>query len=114
MCSIYRFLLATFLIQSLNAHKPLIESVSINDHTITVTINRQFHTRFLQSNRFFVEYDQAFDLHELDYALATVPFLLTVAPVIWISNQSYEIEEMDEDLYQALAKIQQVFQAFFP
>ena len=43
-----------------------------------------------------------------------IPFILNVAPIVWLSNEPYSIDVMDKDLYHSLQKIREVFQMFYP
>ena len=63
---------------------------------------------------FYVNYDTTLDVTTLPYTIATTPFIMNVAPLIWLSGTTYEIDTMDEDLFYALEKIKRVFQLFYP
>ena len=46
--------------------------------------------------------------------MATIPFVMCTIPFIWASGQKYFIDSMDQDLYEALKKINYVYKLFFP
>jgi len=104
----------TVVFTSPNAHPDLIESFEIiNKSKIVVKANQLFSRRFIKED-FFVEYDESIDLTKLDESIVTIPFILNIIPVVWISNETYSIDVMDKDLYHSLQKIRKVFQAFYP
>ncbi len=71
--------------------------------------NRQFSKK-----DFFAEYDKSIDLTKLDESIVTIPFILTIIPVVWISNRTYSIKVMDRDLYHSLQEVKKVFRIFYP
>lgn len=90
----------------------LIDSISVNKNVLRIKANPEFHQNYL-TDHFFAEYDKDIDLTGLDYSLVTIPFIMNVAPIVWISEKNYAVDSMDEDLYNALSVIQKVFQAFY-
>lgn len=91
----------------------LIESLEINKNSLKVTINKTLKSKYLVDD-FFVEYDEDIDLNAFDTSIATLPFILNVIPVIWISGEHYTIESMDEDLFHSLTKIKEVYKGIYP
>ena len=76
---------------SLNAHPDLIKSLKIiNKNKIVVKANRSFSRRFTKED-FFAEYDASVDLAKLDKSVVTIPFILSVIPIIWIFNKNFNI-----------------------
>lgn len=116
MMRLLLFVFSIFVYANLFAAQPhpLIESLVIDGQTIRVKIARNFSAKYLKGDSFFVEYPSELNISSLDYSIASIPFVLTVAPIIWVSNTAYAINEMDEDLYHALKKLQIIFKALFP
>ncbi len=81
----------------------------INKNKIVVKANRSFSKK-----DFFVEYDANIDLTKLDESIVMIPFILTIIPVVWISNRIYSIKVMDRDLYNSLQEVKKVFRIFYP
>ena len=102
----------TFL--TCSAHPDLIKLFEIiNKNKIVVKANKTFSKQFIKED-FFAEYDESIDLTKLDESIVTIPFILSIIPVVWISNETYSIDVMDKDLYHSLQKIKEVFQMFYP
>ncbi len=99
----------------LNSRRPdLIKSFKIiNKNKIVVKANKPFSREFIKED-FFAEYDESIDLTSLDESIVTIPFILTIIPVVWVCNKSYSINVMDKDLYYSLQKIKEVFKLFYP
>ena len=91
----------------------LIESIEITKNKVTVTTEKAFQKKYL-TQPFFVAYDTNINLLNLDSSIVTIPFIMNVIPVVWLSNKKYLIESMDEDLYHSLEIIQKVFKIFYP
>ena len=114
-----KYLLPLSLIYSvvpvlLGAHPGLIESYKIiNKNKIVVKANKEFSKQFIKED-FFAEYDESIDLTTLDESIVTIPFILTIIPIVWVSNKSYSINVMDKDLYHSLQEIKKVFRIFYP
>ena len=97
-----------------NAHPDFIEFFEIiNKNKIVVKANKEFSKQFIKED-FFAEYDESIDLTTLDESIVTIPFILNIVPVVWISNETYYIDVMDKDLYHSLQRIKEVFQMFYP
>lgn len=64
---------------------------------------------------FFAEYsgNVELDLRNLDYSIVTLPFIMNVIAIVWITDKTYYIDSMDEEIYNSFATIQKVFQAFY-
>lgn len=93
--------------------RPLIQSMRGVHNRIAIVASPEFKKDFLLDD-FWVEYeDESIDVSQFDYALKTMPFVLAVAPVVWLSNEQWVVDEMDVDLYHALLKIRSVFKQFF-
>ena len=97
-----------------NAHPDLIESYNIiNKNRIVVKANQLFSQKFIKED-FFAEYDESIDLTMLDESLVTIPFILSIIPVVWLCNKNYSIDVMDKDLYHSLQEVKKVFHIFYP
>lgn len=93
-------------------HDDLIVSIEAIHNNLKVSINEEFKSAYLLDD-FFVEYDPDIDLTILDTSIVTIPFILNVMPIIWISGKNYFIDSMDEDLYHALIKIKAIYQRMY-
>jgi len=102
-------------IRNSRSHHPrLIESFKIiNKNKIVVKADKSFSQKFLKED-FFAEYDASINLATLDESIVTIPFLLSVIPIVWLFNKTYSIDVMDKDLYHSLQKIREVFRIFYP
>ncbi len=98
----------------LSAHPNLIKSFEIiNKNKIVVKANKRFSKKFIKED-FFAEYDESIDLTKLDESIVTIPFILSIIPVVWVSNEIYSINVMDKDLYHSLQEVKKVFCMFYP
>ncbi len=93
--------------------KPLIEKVAVHKNRVDITINKRFKRRYLRDD-FFVEYADDIDLEQFDYSIVTLPFIMNVISLVWISGEDYEVDEMDAEVYESLQRIKDVFKIFHP
>jgi len=106
--------ICTVVFIPLSAHPDLIKSFEIiNKNRIVVKADEAFSKQFIKED-FFAEYDESIDLTALDESIVTIPFILNIIPVVWLSNETYSIDVMDKDLYHSLQKIKEVLQMFYP
>ncbi len=90
----------------------IISKVQVYPHKVTVFPGPPLES-FLRAP-FSVEYDGEIDLRELDHSTLITPFLLNVAPLLWILGGNYSIDSIDEDLFCSLEKIRDGFRRMYP
>ncbi len=95
------------------APEKLIEQATIKKNRINITINRAFKKAYLTDD-FFVEYDKDIDLTKLDYSIVTLPFIMNVISLVWISGKEYTIKSMDKEIYESLERIKKLFHVLYP
>lgn len=108
-------ILWTFCVAGTITAQPLklIDTLMVKKNTLKVTINKGFKEKYLMDD-FFVEYDKDINLEQFDYSIVTLPFIMNVITLIWVSGQEYEIDEMDENVYLSLERLKEVFKIFYP
>ena len=118
--SLIMFSMTLFGTLMLNAQGPkednqinLIEKVSVSRNKVSVTINKAFKAKYLKSN-FFAEYDPNINLEHFDYSIVTMPFIMNAVSIVWISGNTYYVDEMDTELYYSLERVKKVFQTMYP
>src|SRR5439155_2243439 len=100
-------LLAAIFFSSLLRAASLIQSITTTNNAIRIVAEKEFTDSYLTSN-FFAEYDRNINLAKLDFTILTIPFIMNTAPIVWISQKTYTLEAMDEDLYNSLATIKKI------
>lgn len=91
----------------------LIEQIMVRRNRLEVVVNKEFKQAYLHED-FFVEYDEDIDLEKLDYSLVTLPFIMNVISLVWISGKDYYIDSMDHEVYHSLGRIKKIFKIFYP
>lgn len=86
----------------------LIEGIKVARNRLSVAVNREFKRKYLKSD-FFAEYDPEILLEQYDYSVLSLPFLLNVITIVWISGETYYVDEMDTELYYSLLRIKKSF-----
>lgn len=89
----------------------LIERCTIKKNRLDITVNKEFKQAYLTDD-FFVEYDMS--LEKLPYSIVTLPFVMNVISLVWISRKNYYIKEMDQEIYDSLMRIKEMFTLFYP
>ena len=95
------------------APRKLIEKLTVRKNKLSITINKEFKESYLKDN-FFVEYDTDIDLEQFDYSIVTLPFIMNVASLVWISGHEYELEAMDVEVYASLQRLKKIFRVMYP
>ena len=89
----------------------LIEKISVPKHRIEVTVNKEFKAAYLHDD-FFVEYDpRASTLPLLITSIVSLPFLMQVVTTVWASNKEYYIDEMNDEVYESLERLNESFRS---
>ncbi len=96
----------------LSAATPLSKKVIVTKNRVDIKINKQFKRSYLKED-FFVEYKDV-NLEQFDYSIVTLPFIMNVISLVWLSGNDYEIEEMDTEVYASLQTLKEVFKLFHP
>ena len=110
----YFFLFLFVLSSDCRSGRPnLIRSMQVSKNRIEVKVNRGFKRRYLNSD-FFAVYGDDINLHRLDESILSMPFIMNVISIVWISGEHYKIQSMDKELYYSLKKIKQVFKRMYP
>ena len=94
-------------------HPRLIEKISVQGNRLSITPNTHFKSKYLKDN-FFAEYDSYINLEQFDESVLSLPFIMNVISIIWISGNRYTIDVMDEELYNTLNRVKRVFQTMYP
>ena len=110
---VYILVITCIMLQGINATNKLITSLEVTRNRVQVEINEEFKTTYLTSD-FFAEYEDPVDLTELDYEIVTMPFIMNVISLVWISGKDYDIDSMEEELYYSLEKIKEIFKVMHP
>lgn len=92
--------------------KYLIEDISIKENTVTIKADAYFTENFLSEN-FFVEYEDR-DIVNQEEQIIIAPFLLNVAPIIWLSGCSYKLKYCNKELYEGLVLAQKLMKEQYP
>ncbi len=91
----------------------LIESVRVHKNRVDIAPHAAFKKQYLKGN-FFAEYEEDINLEVFDYSIQTMPFLMNVISIVWISGNTYYLDEMDRELYHSLERVKKVFKTMYP
>lgn len=67
---------------------------------------------FTANKHLFFEYNYA--LTDIPQSILAIPFLANVIPLIWITNSTIHIDELDKSFYECLNGIRDSYQTMFP
>lgn len=105
--------LSLLSLSALATEKNIIREVLVKKNAIKVIINKKFKEKYLQSN-FFARYDKDIDLSKLDYSVQILPFISNVISIIWISGKTYYVDSLDEEFYNSMKTVKEVFKRMYP
>ncbi len=110
MHQIYLFLL--FFVFDANASQQLIKGKYINNNNVCFYLSADLCENYIDQP-LSLSYPQDINLKSLPPSIVDIPLITNIIPVVWLSGNTYTIEEMDEDLYYSLIKIKKFFKRFF-
>ena len=110
----YYVYVITLMIMSLPlcAEQKIFLSASVNKNRLTVQPTDYLKQTFLNNEDFVVTYDR--DISYVPQTVLTIPYIMCMSPLLWLSGKSYTIKGMDYDTYYALKEIKKVFKTFYP
>jgi len=91
-----------------------IKNISIeskNSVKVSFEFSQKLKNLFLEDS-FFVEYNK--EITNVPKSILVIPFLSNIMPIVWATDSTLIIDEIDEDFYNALEKIKQSFQKMYP
>ncbi|WP_134702549.1 peptidase [Ammoniphilus sp. YIM 78166] len=80
------------------------------DYFFSVSKNLQKY--FKPANHLFLQYN--YDISDLPPSILAIPFVANVVPLIWITDSTLQIRDLDQSFYECLGKIRDAYQAMFP
>lgn len=80
-------------------------------------IDIKFHTegaisKFISSNAFWCEYSE--DVDDIPKSIAVIPFVCNILPILWLTNATLELDELDEDFYSHISLIKKGYADMYP
>ncbi len=94
------------------ASQPVLTKVSVQRQVLTIEPSPYIKETFLNNQNFTVTYDRT--IAGLPETVLTIPYLMCISPVLWLSGKSYTIAQMDHDTYYALENIKLILKKFYP
>lgn len=103
-----------FCTTTIFSQNSLLESITIEHNTIIIQPSNVCAEKYFTTPEFIVEYDSHEDLSGITNSVAAIPFIMCIAPSIWLTGDIFKIDEMDADLYYTLKRIKKIFTLFYP
>ena len=91
----------------------LIDSLRIERETLWVRPCSEFGSRYL-SDDFWVAYDPSVDLDDMTEAVALMPYVLSVLPVVWASGDAWSVPELDSVQAERVEGARETLRAWYP
>ncbi|WP_226526477.1 peptidase [Metabacillus niabensis] len=80
------------------------------DYFFSVTGNIQKY--FKSENHMFFEYN--YDITDIPKSILSIPFVSNVIPLIWITDSTIRIDQLDKSFFDCLNNIRDAYQDMFP
>ncbi len=90
----------------------LIDRIEVKGSYCKVVINSEFKSRYLLDDFWYTQ--EGCDLEALPNYILLIPFILNIAPIVWISGDEFWLDEMDSDLCDALQKMKAALMNMYP
>ena len=90
-----------------------ITSVNITNKKVVIKYNVSPQLKpFITGKDFEASFD--FPLSKIPKSILIIPFLSTVLPIIWITDSTIMLREIDSDYYNCLEKVKKAFEEMYP
>ncbi|WP_430509944.1 peptidase [Gottfriedia solisilvae] len=76
------------------------------------SVSKDLQKYFKKTNHLFLEYN--IDLAGIPNSILAIPFVANVIPLIWITDSTLMVSELDKNFYDCLNKIKAAYQTMFP
>lgn len=92
----------------------VLDKVAVKDHRVDYffSINGSLQNYFKKSNHLFFEYN--YEVTDIPKSILAIPFVANVIPLIWITDSTLSVDELDKSFYECLGEIKASFQVMFP
>lgn len=68
--------------------------------------------QYFKTNIFQIDY--SVDILDVPYGLAVIPFVCNVLPIVWLTDATLYLDELDEDFYNCVEKLKQGYREIYP
>ncbi len=91
-----------------------VKSVVVEGGTLDVTFSTTGHiSKYFNSPlKFHVEYSE--DIEKVPVGIAIIPFVCNVLPIVWLTDSTLELPEIDNDFYRSIDKFKQGYVKMYP
>lgn len=76
------------------------------------SVSKELQKYFKKTNHLFFEYNN--DLAGIPNSILAIPFVANIVPLIWITDSTLFIDELDKHFYECLNKLKSAYQKMFP
>ena len=67
---------------------------------------------YFKTDNFQLDYST--NIQGLPYGIAVIPFVCNILPIIWLTNTTLYLDELDEDFYNCIENITEGYKAIYP
>lgn len=82
------------------------------EYTVSECLKSYFHSCVFEAE--YKMDGQCVDLAEVPQSVLVIPFVCNVLPIIWLTNATLELGELDYDFYQAIDEFKQGYVNMYP
>lgn len=75
-------------------------------------VSKELRRFFDKELYMFVEYDE--DITNIPKSILVIPFVANIIPLIWITDSTLWVEEIDREYYDSLYRVRSVYQDMYP
>ena len=91
-----------------------VEKVNIKENIIEVdyTVSEDLQKFFNMENKFKIQYGE--NIEDVPEEIAIIPFVSNVLPIIWLTNSTLEIENLDANYFKSIEGTREAFEQMYP
>ena len=95
-------------------NKLYVKNINKNKNKITIEyeIKGEWVKYFNTEEKFFIEYSR--NIEDVPNSICVLPFIANILPILWVTNATIFVEEMDKNFYECLENIKRGYINMFP
>lgn len=92
-----------------------IKLISIEENNNSVIYKYELSNKlnkYINSNELSIEYDE--NIEKVPNSILVVPFLCNMLPIIWVTDASIEVNEIDKNFYESIDEFKKGYEKMYP
>lgn len=92
----------------------VLDKIKVNNNRVDYffTPTKDLQKYFNNNNNLFIDYN--YEITDIPESILAIPFVSNIIPLIWITNSTVQVNELDKSFYDCLNALKESYQNMFP